>query len=526
AFNPVEYWSIAAELRPDKIKETFIAKLAKMDEAEPVLGKQAEVQPILVDMEASAYSISKIKRGERRRKPSAPFTTSTMQQEASRKLGYTARRTMALAQQLYEGIDLGEGAVGLITYMRTDSTNVAETAQEEARQFINERYGKNFLPPEAPKYLAKAKGAQEAHEAVRPTSVMRQPDGIKEFLNRDQYRLYQLVWQRFVASQMESAVFDTLSVEVIGKSPKHEYLLRASGSTVKFIGFLVVYEEAKDEDQVPEEEEENARIPAGIEEGQKQNLVRLLPEQHFTQPPPRYTEATLVRTLEEYGIGRPSTYAPILSTIQQRGYVVRDQKRLTPTETGILVSDLITEHFPEVVDYGFTAKMEEELDLIAEGKLKWVKSIREFYGPFAEQVKLAEEKMPELNMGPEPIGRMCPECGKELVIRYGRYGKFISCSGFPDCRHTEAWLEKIGVTCPKDGGDIVSRKTRKGRTFYGCANYPNCDFTSWKLPLPRPCPECGGMLVVANKNQAQCLACETVFPLDQVQVEEAVEVGK
>jgi len=525
AFVPVEYWSIAAELRPEKLKETFIAKLAKIDAEDPVLGKQSDVQPILADMDASAYVISKIKRGERRRKPSAPFTTSTMQQEASRRLGYTARRTMALAQQLYEGIDLGEGAVGLITYMRTDSTNVAETAQSEARQFISARYGEKFLPPEPPVYQTKAKGAQEAHEAVRPTSVMRQPDSIKEFLNRDQLRMYQLVWQRFVASQMEAAVFDTLSVEVTAKSAYHEYLLRASGSTVKFPGFLVVYEEAKDEDQVSEEEEENARIPAGIFEGQNQRLVRLLPEQHFTQPPPRYTEATLVRTLEEYGIGRPSTYAPILSTIQQRGYVLREGKRLSPTETGILVNDLITEHFPGVVDVGFTAKMEEDLDLIADGKRDWVDSIREFYGPFAKQVAQAEQNMPEMNMGPEPIGRLCPECGKELVIRWGRYGKFISCSGFPDCRHTEAWLEKIGVLCPKDQGDIVARKTRKGRTFYGCANYPNCDFTSWKLPLPRPCPECGGLLVVANKNQAQCLQCENLFPLDQVTVEETAEVG-
>ena len=525
AFVPVEYWSIAAELRPEKLKETFIAKLAKIDAEDPVLGKQSDVQPILADMDASAYVISKIKRGERRRKPSAPFTTSTMQQEASRRLGYTARRTMALAQQLYEGIDLGEGAVGLITYMRTDSTNVAETAQSEARQFISARYGEKFLPPEPPVYQTKAKAAQEAHEAVRPTSVMRQPDSIKEFLNRDQLRMYQLVWQRFVASQMEAAVFDTLSVEVTAKSAYHEYLLRASGSTVKFPGFLVVYEEAKDEDQVSEEEEENARIPAGIFEGQNQRLVRLLPEQHFTQPPPRYTEATLVRTLEEYGIGRPSTYAPILSTIQQRGYVLREGKRLSPTETGILVNDLITEHFPGVVDVGFTAKMEEDLDLIADGKRDWVDSIREFYGPFAKQVAQAEQNMPEMNMGPEPIGRLCPECGKELVIRWGRYGKFISCSGFPDCRHTEAWLEKIGVLCPKDQGDIVARKTRKGRTFYGCANYPNCDFTSWKLPLPRPCPECGGLLVVANKNQAQCLQCENLFPLDQVTVEETAEVG-
>jgi DNA topoisomerase-1 len=262
AFNPVEYWSIEAELRPEKLRDTFIAKLAKIDEADPVMGNQAEVQPILEDMEAAPYVISRIKRGERRRKPSAPFTTSTMQQEASRRLGYTARRTMALAQQLYEGIDLGEGAVGLITYMRTDSTNVAETAQAEAREFIGKRYGETFLPPAAPTYVTKAKGAQEAHEAVRPTSVLRQPEGIKEFLNRDQFRLYQLIWQRFVASQMESAVFDTLSVEVTAKTDKHEYLLRASGSTVKFIGFLVVYEEAKDEDQTSDEEEENARIPA------------------------------------------------------------------------------------------------------------------------------------------------------------------------------------------------------------------------------------------------------------------------
>jgi DNA topoisomerase-1 len=526
AFVPVEYWSIAAELRPEKIKETFIAKLAKMDGEDPVLGNQTVVQPILEDLEGSAYVISKIKRGERRRRPSAPFTTSTMQQEASRRLGYTARRTMALAQQLYEGIDLGEGAVGLITYMRTDSTNVAEMAQTEARQFIAERYGEKFLPPEPPKYQTKTKGAQEAHEAIRPTSVMRHPDAIKEFLNRDQLRLYQLVWQRFVASQMEAAVFDTLSVEVTAKSDQHEYLLRASGSTVKFPGFLVVYEEAKDEDQASEEDEENARIPAGILEGQNQRLVRLLPEQHFTQPPPRYTEATLVRTLEEYGIGRPSTYAPILSTIQQRGYVLREAKRLSPTETGILVNDLITEHFPGVVDFGFTAKMEEDLDLIAEGKRDWVESIREFYGPFAEQVAQAELNMPEMNMGPEPIGRICPECGHELVIRWGRYGKFISCSGFPDCRHTEAWLEKIGVLCPKDQGEIVQRKTRKGRTFYGCANYPNCDFTSWKLPLARPCPDCGGMLVVANKNQAQCLQCENLFPIDQVTIDETAEVEK
>jgi DNA topoisomerase I len=528
AFIPVEYWSIHGEFRPEgaKAKDTFIAKLARIDGEEPVLDSESVVKPILEDMERAAYEISKVKRGERRRNPLPPFTTSTLQQEASRRLGYTARRTMALAQQLYEGIDIGEGgSVGLITYMRTDSTNVAESAQQEARQFIGERYGEGFLPPEPPQYKTKSRGAQEAHEAVRPTSVLRQPESIKEYLSRDQFRLYQLIWQRFVASQMMAAVYDTLSVEVIGKSDGRQYLLRASGSTVKFIGFLVVYEEAKDEDQAPEESED-ARIPAGIEEGQKQRLLKLLPEQHFTQPPPRYTEATLVRTLEENGIGRPSTYAPILGTIQQRGYVVRDGKRLMPTETGVLVNDLLVAHFPEIVDLNFTANMEEDLDKIAEGDEEWIDVIREFYEPFSVTVEKAEAEMPELNMGPEPIGRECPRCGKELVIRWGRYGKFISCSGFPDCRHTEAWLEKIGVTCPKDSGEIVERKTRKGRIFYGCANYPECDFTSWKLPLAAPCPECGGLLVVANKKFAQCIQCEEQVSLDEVTPDETSEPAK
>lgn len=523
AFVPVEYWKIAAEFQPSGNKDTFIARLTRVDEVEPELKKQVEVDPILADMAQAAYEIGRIKRGERKRNPLPPFITSTLQQEASRRLGYTARRTMALAQQLYEGIDIGQdGSVGLITYMRTDSTNVAELAQTEARQFIASRYGEKFLPPEAPQYKTRARGAQEAHEAIRPTSVLRQPDSIKEFLNRDQFRLYQVIWQRFMASQMTFALYDTLAVDVAGTG-QHTYLLRASGSTVRFLGYLVVYEEAKDEDQQVEEESENARIPAGLTEGQVQRLVRLLPEQHFTQPPPRYSESSLVRLLEENGIGRPSTYAPILGTIQQRGYVVRDAKRLIPTETGILVNDLLIEHFPEVLEVGFTAHMEEDLDRVASGELPWVDVIREFYGPFAQQVVLAEERMPQNNLGPEPIGRACPECGHDLVIRWGRYGKFISCSNFPECRHTEAWLEKIGVHCPKDGGEIVERKTRKKRVFYGCANYPVCDFTSWKKPLPAACPDCGGLLVVADKRDAQCSSCQARFPLDQIMVEAVVE---
>jgi DNA topoisomerase-1 len=329
------------------------------------------------------------------------------------------------------------------------------------------------------------------------------------------YKLYNLIWQRFVASQMEAAVYDTLQVEVTGKTNDHVYLLRASGSAVKFPGFLVVYEEAKNED-LRTEEDEDVRIPAEVAEGQKQTLIRLIPEQHFTQPPPRFTEASLVQTLEENGIGRPSTYAPTISTIQQRGYVERLEKRLTPTETGLQVNDLMVEYFSDVVDLGFTARMEEDLDMIAEGQAEWVEVMHEFYRPFSLDVQKAQAEMPVIKSGPEPIGRICPEDGGELVIRYGRYGKFISCSNFPTCRYTEPWLEKIGVTCPKDGGEIVERKTRKGRTFYGCINYPNCDFTSWKKPLKQPCPKCGNLLVIANKREAQCINCSESFLLEEI----------
>jgi DNA topoisomerase-1 len=516
AFVPVEYWSIGAEFKPEGLKQTFLTKLAKIDEKDPQLANESIVKDYLAEMEKADYRVTKVKRGERRRKPSAPFITSTLQQEASRRYSYTARRTMVLAQQLYEGLDVGEGgSTGLITYMRTDSTNVAEVAQQEARELIEKTYGKEFLPPAPPKYTTRAVSAQEAHEAIRPTSVFRMPDTMKPFLTPDQFKLYQLVWQRFMASQMESAVYDTLSVEVSSENVPHIYLLRASGSSVRFPGYLVVYEEAKDEDLKTDQSEE-VRIPNGVEEGQKQQLVRLIPEQHFTQPPPRYTEASLVQVLEEYGIGRPSTYAPILSTIQERGYVIREAKRLSPTDTGILVNDLIVAHFPDIVNTGFTAQMENDLDSIASGQKKWTDVMHAFYTTFEPEVKRAEAEMPVQKAELEKVGRPCPECGHDLVIRWGRYGKFISCSDFPKCRHTEAWLEKIGVKCPKDGGEIVERKTRKHRVFYGCANYPACDFTSWKKPLPTPCPKCGGMLVIANKREAQCLNCEETFLLDQL----------
>jgi DNA topoisomerase-1 len=516
AFVPVEYWSIAAEVTPKTKAQAYLVRLLKIDDKDPDLSNKETVDGYLKEIEVSSFAISKIKKGERKRKPSAPFITSTLQQEASRKLGYTARRTMMIAQQLYEGLEVGEGGTtGLITYMRTDSTNVAEQAQAETRDFIQKQYGEGFVPPSAPQYKTRAVSAQEAHEAIRPTSVFRIPDRLKAHLTPEQFKLYQLIWQRFVASQMETAIYDTMSVDVTAAGSTHQYLFRASGSTLRFPGFLIVYEEAQDEDQ-KSEDADNVKIPAGLEEGQKQQLLRLLPEQHFTQPPPRYTEASLVQVLEENGIGRPSTYAPILSTIQQRGYVVREAKRLSPTETGILVNDLLVEHFPEIVDLHFTADMEANLDKVASGTGEWRNVIRDFYTEFEPQVKKAQSEMPVQKAELEKVGRACPNCGHDLVIRWGRFGKFISCSNFPECRYTEAFLEKIGVTCPKDGGDIVQRKTRKGRIFFGCSNYPACDFTSWKRPIAAPCPNCGGLLVIQNKREVQCTVCEETFLIEQI----------
>lgn len=520
-FEPVEYWSIAAELHPEVSDNTFVAKLIKVDGENPVLNSEAEVMPVVADMETAAYTIEGIKRGTRKRNAPAPYTTSTMQQEASRRMRFTARRTMVLAQQLYEGISIGdEETVGLITYMRTDSTNVSSTAQAEARDFIEKKHGKKFLPAEPPVFTTKAKSAQEAHEAIRPTSVMRTPKSVKDHLTGDQYRLYNMIWQRFVASQMTAAEYDTLAVDVLGKSSAHQYMLRATGSAIRFPGYLIVYEEARGEyDQ--DENGDITNIPTELEEGQRQHLVKVLPEQHFTQPPPRFSEASLVKAMEENGIGRPSTYAPTLSTLQNRGYVYREGRRLFPTETGLIVNDLLMEHFPNIVDLGFSARMEEELDRIAHENEDWVDVIREFYQPFSEQVERAKVEMPEVKAEPEYVGRECPKCGEgQLILRWGRFGKFISCERFPDCRHTEPFLEKIGVSCPEDGGEIVERRTRKGRIFYGCANYPECEFTSWKRPLPTPCPHCQGTLVIANKRHAKCLACETEFPLEEVQPQE------
>ncbi len=515
AFIPKEYWTITVELQPEGIKGTFLSRLAKIDGKDPVLNNEGQVNQHLLSLKDARYSISDIRNKERRRKPSAPFTTSTLQQEASKQLGMSANRTMALAQQLYEGIDLGEsGSTGLITYMRTDSTNVSEIAQQEARKFIKERYGSGFMPKKAPVYKTRSQRAQEAHEAIRPTSAMRTPEQLKSYLGRDQLRLYQLIWRRFIASQMEDALYDTIAIDVIAKDGQ-DYLFRSSGSKLKFQGFLAVYEESLDEDLVVDEME-NTKFPEGLTVGQKQKCIRTIPEQHFTQPPARFTEATLVKALEENGIGRPSTYASILSTIQARGYVVRESKRLFPTETGMLVNDLLVKSFPNVVNVGFTSQMEGELDEVASGEKQWRKVIGEFYSEFQPALDQAVKELPKTKPALEKVGRACPECGMDLVYRNGRYGRFISCSGFPKCRYTEQIIVKLGVPCPECGKDLVERRSKTGRVFYGCTGYPECQFTSWKKPIAQKCPKCKGMLVEINRDKVQCQSCKTEFEKSEI----------
>ena len=512
-FVPVEYWSIHAKFQPEhgKATDAYIAKLTKLDGQDANLGTLAVVEPLVEDIKQTDFKITKIKKSERRRKPAPPFTTSTLQQDASRKLNFTAKQTMALAQRLYEGIDVGNGGLtGLITYMRTDSTNVSNQAQNEARSYIQKVHGTEFLPPTPNEYKTKSKGAQEAHEAIRPTSVFRAPESVRHHLDNNTYKLYKLIWNRFVASQMANAVYDTVTVDIEGKK-QHEYLFRANGSVVKFKGFLTVYEEEKAEDIDQAEEEEIVKIPSSLKENQTQELNSVNPDQHFTQSPPRFSEASLVQALEADGIGRPSTYAPIITTIQDRGYVVKVEKRLEPTETGFVVNDLMVKYFPDIVNIKFTAELEESLDEVSEGNQDWVGMVSEFYEPFSQELEVARKDMPETKAELEKVGRNCPQCGAELVIRHGKFGKFISCGAFPSCRYTEPWLEKIGVKCPKDKGEIVKRKTKKGRIFYGCSNYPACDFNSWKLPISTPCPKCGGLLVVNNRQEVVCTQCGETF---------------
>ncbi|MDA1475552.1 type I DNA topoisomerase [Bacillus changyiensis] len=500
-FKPEEYWTIEGSFL--KGKETFEASFFGIRGEKHPLKSEDDVKQILSQIKGNQFDIQKVTKKERKRNPALPFTTSTLQQEAARKLNFRAKKTMMIAQQLYEGIDLGkEGTVGLITYMRTDSTRISNTAQEEASSFIDQQYGKEFLGNKR-KPAKKNENAQDAHEAIRPTSVLRKPSELKAVLGRDQLRLYKLIWERFVASQMASAILDTMSVDL----ENNGMTFRATGSKVKFSGFMKVYVEGKDD----QAEEKNKMLP-DLVEGDTVLAKDIEPAQHFTQPPPRYTEARLVKTLEELGIGRPSTYAPTLDTIQKRGYVTLDNKRFVPTELGGIVLEAMMEFFPEIINVEFTAKMEKELDDVEDGNIQWIQIIDSFYNDFKKRVEKAEAEMKEVEIEPEYAGVDCEECGHPMVYKLGRYGKFMACSNFPDCRNTKPIVKEIGVKCPScKTGNIVERKSKKRRIFYGCDRYPECEFVSWDKPLERKCPKCEDMLVEKKLKkgvQVQCVNCD------------------
>ncbi|MBI2640812.1 MAG: type I DNA topoisomerase [Candidatus Sungbacteria bacterium] len=478
-FKPEEYWTISALLK--KNKDEFIAGLAKIGgEAldKFAIKNSREAGEIVKNLEDAEWTVENVEKRAVSKNPSPPFTTSTLQQEAFRRLGFSAKQTMMLAQQLYEGMELGEGPVGLITYMRTDSVNLSEESLKEASGFLKKEVGEKYALPSPRRFKTKSKGAQEAHEAIRPTDPWRTPESVKTFLDRRQYRLYELIWQRFIATQMPQAIFDSTAVEIAVTSnqlPVTKYTFRATGQTLKFDGFLKIYPTKFAELELPD-----------LTPQEKLELKELKPEQHFTEPPPRYNEASLVKTLEKYGIGRPSTYAPTISTIQDRGYVERYERRyLRPAEIGFVVNDMLVEHFPEIVDIQFTAKMEEELDEIAEGKRPWQPVIREFYEPFAKHLEQKYEEV-EKHAVTETTDEICEKCGKPMVIKLGRFGKFLACSGFPECKNAKPIKtapETIDMKCPKCvEGDIVIRRTRRGRMFFGCSRYPECDFASWTDP--------------------------------------------
>ncbi|MCQ4087178.1 type I DNA topoisomerase [Saccharibacillus sp. JS10] len=501
-FVPEEYWSITARLAVKG--NEFEAKFHKLNGTKKELHSEQDVKEVQAAFEGKDFVVGEVKEKERQRHPSPPFTTSSLQQEAARKLNFRAAKTMSVAQQLYEGIDLGkEGTVGLITYMRTDSTRVAGSAQEEAKEFIGERYGAEFTPETPRQYSKKSASSQDAHEAVRPTSIARDPESVKASMSRDQFRLYKLVWERFVASQMSSAVLDTLSVDIAAG----DATFRAVGSKVRFQGFMKVYVEGNDDGSV----EEDKFLPA-LAKGDPLEQKAIEPKQHFTQPPPRYTEARLVKTLEELGIGRPSTYAPTLETIQKRGYVAIEEKKFMPTELGDLINEQMEEFFPEILDAEFTAHMEESLDHVEEGDEQWVRVLQEFYGTFEKRLEFAEEEMKEIEIQDEVSDEICEKCGKPLVYKMGRFGKFLACSGFPDCRNTRPIVKNIGVTCPKcKEGHVVERRSKKGRIFYGCDQYPECDFVSWDRPSEKPCPVCSSLMVEKRNKQGtklQCTSCD------------------
>ena len=477
AFKPEEYWTIDGTFK--KGARQFQASFYSINGKKMKLATNDDVKNVLSQIKSNEFTVESVEKKERKRHAPLPYTTSSMQQDAANKINFRTRKTMMVAQQLYEGINIGSGVQGLITYMRTDSTRISPVAQNEAAAFITERFGEKYSKHGS--RMKNSSGAQDAHEAIRPSSVFNTPENIAKYLDKDQLKLYTLIWNRFVASQMTAAVFDTMSV----KLEQNSVQFAASGSQVKFDGYLVIYNDSDKNKMLPE-----------MEKGDIVKRVNTNPEQHFTQPPARYSEATLIKTLEENGVGRPSTYAPTIETIQKRYYVKLVSKRFEPTELGEIVNSLIIEFFPDIVNVKFTADMEAKLDDVEVGKEQWQKVIDEFYQPFEKEVAKAETEMEKIQIKDEPAGFDCEVCGSPMVIKLGRYGKFYACSNFPDCHHTKAIVKEIGVECPKcHQGQIIERKTKRNRLFYGCNRYPDCDFTSWDKPVGRSCPKCGQYLV-------------------------------
>ena len=494
SFNPQEYWTLEAFLQANGPETRFRAALDRFRRKKIELADRAQTDEVIAAVRDADFIVEQITKTQRRRRPAPPFITSSMQQEASSKLGFTSRKTMSLAQHLYEGISIGAGeTVGLVTYIRTDAVRVSQQAQEEARQLIIEKFGADFVPDKPPYYRAR-KGAQEAHEAIRPTSARREPGAMQQYLTRDQFRLYKLIWDRFIASQMAPAVFDQVSARISAG----EYSFKAAGSSLRFPGYLLLYRMDKPVDET---------ILPPLQEGQKLALVELLPEQHFTQPPPRYNEASLIKTLEEKGIGRPSTYVPIIETIQSRGYVLKENKAFTPTELGFIVVELMKEYFPEIIDVSFTARMESQLDEIEEGKLERVGVLNGFYDSFKERLAVAGQEIKKIELQADVSDETCPQCGRNLIFKHGRFGRFLACPGYPECMYTKNIVKEIGVACPLDGGVLVERRSKKGRLFYGCSNFPRCSFSVWNKPLKEKCPECGALLVEAGRRKRPAFRC-------------------
>lgn len=507
-FEPEEYWSITGDFVKGKTK--FKANFYGVDGKKLKLNNAEDVKAITEKLTSRDYEITKVTKKERKRNPAVPFTTSSLQQEAARKLNFRTRKTMMIAQQLYEGIKLGkgQGTVGLITYMRTDSTRLSDTAKNDAFNFITETYGKEYTNG-APKVKKNAQGAQDAHEAIRPSSVLRTPESIKEFLDKDQFKLYSLIWSRMVASQMAPAILDTMRVDLEQNNVK----FIANGSKIKFPGFTKVYIEGKDDGK---EDKEN--VLPDLSEGEVVKSADIEPKQHFTQPPARYSEATLIKTLEENGVGRPSTYAPTLETIQRRYYVKLNARRFEPTELGEIVNTLVVEFFPQIVDVNFTAEMEQDLDKIAIAQENWVDVVDRFYKPFALELEKAEAGIEKVQLKDEPAGFDCEECGNPMLIKLGKYGKFYACSNFPECRNTKAIVKKIGVKCPTcKEGEVIEKKTKKNRIFFGCERYPECEFTSWDRPIGRDCPKCSEYLIQKKVRGGQQIICSNCDYKEDVQ---------